>query len=205
MTKYSYYMCVLSLIVNNVCGKTIIESQLINSMPYNQSNYLNLLSLVDSKSIIMNITNQNISTTVEPGNNLPPDQCLFRMNSFGRILSEYIHCLLINEVPFNICIKCATTYDHVKRAYQDLTNQTISKCPDTLLNSDKTSLINSFYTNSFDQWTDANCDTMSFTISFTLFLLIIISFLFSRLLPKQSLWRSLCGKQRHDLLLLFSK
>jgi hypothetical protein len=95
-------------------------------------------------------------------NDLPPEECQYLIVSFGTILSNFIQCLLINEVPFSACLECGQDYDFLYNAYKDLRNSSESKCPNNFLNSDRISLINKYYMDAINQWTDGNCDSMTF-------------------------------------------
>ncbi|CAG2107757.1 unnamed protein product [Medioppia subpectinata] len=88
----------------------------------------------------------------------PTYQCQYMVSYFGLILFEFIKCILINEIPGNICLGCAQQYTDLIQAYADLTNETVSNCTLGFINKDKANLIHSLYSNGIYQWKDGDCD-----------------------------------------------
>ncbi|CAG2179473.1 unnamed protein product, partial [Oppiella nova] len=88
----------------------------------------------------------------------PTYQCQYMVSYFGLILFEFIKCILINEIPGNICLGCPQQYTDLISAHEDLTNGSVSNCSDGFINKDKLNLIHSLYSSGIYQWTDGNCD-----------------------------------------------
>lgn len=183
MLKYCYNLLIVSLylqLINLMDCKTIIESQLINSMSFNGSNYLKVLSSVEeslqSNHKLLKTSNNWTQNKNDIkylrnylSNDLPPEECQYLVISFGTILSNFIQCLLVNEVPFSVCLNCGQDFDFLYSSYKDLRNSSESKCPNNFLNSNKISLINTYYMNAINQWKDGNCDSMTLiTITYSL-------------------------------------
>ena len=174
MFKYLLYLILISLNLRLFWTQSVSSNglDLPEGHPFDATNYLRLLSKVtanekknplleqnSNKSNNLSESVQQLRRSLSPRKEAPTHQCQYVVFYFGLILSQFVECILINEVPFSLCLGCSQQYSDLFNAYSDLTNSSVSNCSDSFLTPEKNDLIHNFFKNSISKWTDGNCDS----------------------------------------------
>ena len=175
MFKFLLFLCLILLNLRQFrTNFVVLDEDLTETKPFDANNYLKLLTKVTAlqnktssqNSIGLSESVQNMRKFLSPTKEPPTEKCQYVVFYFGLILSQFVECVLINEVPFSLCLGCSQQYSDLHNAFTDLTNPSISNCSDSFLDSDKIDSINNFFWNSISQWTDGNCDSKTSFLSF---------------------------------------
>lgn len=177
MLKILIYVSLISYYWPQVLASVLSEPESLNR-PLNASNYLSLLSRIrTTESSLTSSSNENqISELKENVRQLrvylnsmyetPSFDCQNSVFEFGIILSKFVECLIVNEMPFSLCLSCSQQYTDLIKSYFDLNNSSISNCSDSVLSGDKLDLVRDFYSSSLSKWKDGDCDSKSFSKAF---------------------------------------
>ena len=171
MFKYLFLLCLTSLNWSQILSHVLAEPESLNR-PLDASNYLNLLSKLGTIRSPHLSTSSNKSSTSELSDNVrqlrtylnalyetPSYDCRNSVFEFGIILSKFVQCLIVNEMPFSLCLSCSQQYSDLTNGYSDLNNSSLSNCSESILKGDKLDLVREFYSSSLSKWSDGDCDS----------------------------------------------